>query len=326
METEKLLQKIRAIPIYAESLTEQLLAGNFNSVFRGQGIEFEEVRPYHPGDDIRTIDRNTSAKFGKPFIKLYREECDLTILILLDTSASMHRERIFSRPGAGEHISPYDQALLAAAIIAFSAEKKSQRIGALMFNSGIHGVFLPRKGRHHLMTLICSILQNQPSVPRAKNILQNDNHGQGSNIRAALSGAGRLLKRRSLVVLISDFFAANWEDELARLCGKHDVIALRISDPADMDIPAWGHGIMEDPETGSRVTASAFNSFHSAWKEWYIQRSELWAAACCRCGAAHLELPVTQNAAASLYHFFKKTAYGNFSGYRHFKSGSSGVF
>jgi len=298
METRELLQKIKSIPINAGSLAEQLLAGNFSSVFKGQGIEFDEARHYQRGDDIRAIDWNASARFGTPFIKLYREERDLTILILMDTSASMHRDR-------QNNMTPYEQAVFAAALIAFSAERKSQRVGALLFDRDIHRVFLPRKGRHHLMALVGGILKHQDHFQYSGDVFHNKTQEPGSNVAAALSGADRLLKRRSLVVLVSDFLSINWEDELASLCSKHDVIALRISDPADVERPDHGLTEMEDPETGVRITApAAFPSFREAWKEWHKQRAELWANTCRRTGAAFLDLPVTTDAATALYRFF----------------------
>ena len=314
METRELLEKIKTIPIHSASLAEQLLAGNFRSVFKGQGIEFDEARHYQSGDDIRAIDWNASARFGIPFIKQFREERDLTILILLDTSASMHRDRHIFREesSAGKRMTPYEQGILAAALIAFSAEQKSQRVGALLFDRNVHRVFLPRKGRQHLMALIGAVLQyqdarNSASVSHNRMSAAHYEHGgaDGSNVAAALAGADKLLKRRSLVALISDFMSANWEDELGRLCRRHDVIALRVSDPADVEIPDWGLTVMEDPETAVRITAPASSQlFGDAWKEWHTQRAELCASACRRSGAAHLELPVTADAAAALHRFF----------------------
>jgi uncharacterized protein (DUF58 family) len=308
MDTRELLQKIRTIPIHSGSLAEQLLSGNFRSVFKGQGIEFDEVRHYQSGDDIRSIDWNASARCGTPFVKLFREERDLTILILMDTSASMHRDRQrLGAGGAGQRLTPYEQGVLAAALIAFSAERKSQRVGALLFDRDIHRVFLPRKGRSHLMALIGAVLQHQDTRNNGV-VSHNKDAVVGSNVAAALSGADKLLKRRSLVVLISDFVSVNWEDPLARLCRGHDVIALRVGDPGDTDLPR-GLTVMEDPETGVRITAPAkFESFRDAWKEWHAQRLELWDNTCRRAGAAHLDLPVTADAASALYRFFSAGA------------------
>ena len=297
METRDLLQRLKTIPISTDKLAEHLLSGNFNSVFKGQGIEFDEIRHYQCGDDIRSIDWNASARFSVPFVKMYREERDLTILILLDISASMDRE------SRNQRLTPFEQGVLASAIISFSAEQKSQRTGALLFDDGVYKVFLPARGRPHLLSLFGSALryrnQGQADVLRNKNA--------GSNIGAALAGAARLLKRRSLIVLVSDFFSIGWEDQLSRLCRKHDVIALRVSDPDDMELPALGLIQMEDPETGLRITASSmFKSFHNDWKEWHEQRAQYCAKICTGAGAVYLELPVTADAARELYRLFSR--------------------
>jgi uncharacterized protein (DUF58 family) len=306
MDTHELLRKITTFPIAAEVLAEDLLAGNFRSVFKGQGIEFDEVRHYQWGDDARSIDWNASARFGVPFVKMYREERELTIMILLDTSASMRRSSAaLPVPGEGAaagRLTPYEQALLASALIAFSAERTGQRVGAFLFDREIDRVFAPRKGRHHAMALISGALQyqNHP-FPR------REHTGQSSNLREALAGAGRLLKRRSLVVLISDFLSVNWERELGDLSRKHDVIALRISDPLDTDtgLPDLGLITMEDPETGLRIEAlSGSVSFREAWSQWHEDRSDLWVNLCRRAGAAHLELSTAGDAAAALFRFF----------------------
>jgi uncharacterized protein (DUF58 family) len=298
MDTHELLRKITTFPIIAELLAEDLLSGNFRSIFKGQGMEFDEARHYQWGDDSRFIDWNASARFGVPFVKMYREERELTIMILLDTSASMRRPAL-PAPGA-ERPTPYEQALLATALIAFSAECTGQRVGAFLFDREMERVFPPRKGRRHTMALISGALQYQNrSFPRRE-------HAEwGSNLRGALAGAGRLLKRRSLVVLISDFLSVNWEQELGDLSRTHDVIALRISDPLDRDLPDRGLITMEDPETGLRIAApTGFASFSEAWSRWHEDRAELWLSLCRRAGAAYLDLSTAADAASTLFHFF----------------------
>ena len=312
MDTHELLQKITTLPIIAAGLAEELLAGNFSSIFKGQGMEFDEVRHYEAGDDVRSIDWNASARFGTPFVKMYREERELTIMILLDVSASMHRGTFTrSRSNAGDGgLSPYEQGLIAAALIAFSAERTGQRVGAFFFDKDIERAFPPRKGRHHTMALICNALQYQNvKAPRQGKEL-------GSNISAVLSGAGRLLKRRSLIAVISDFYSVNWEEEMRNLCRKHDCVALRISDPLENDLPDFGLIRMEDPETGLRMESpTGLSSFQEAWSQWHRERSELWVGQCRRCGAAHLELPATADVSAALLKFFGSRQYGQ-SGYR----------
>jgi uncharacterized protein (DUF58 family) len=301
MDTHELLRKITSLPIIADGLAEDLLAGNFRSVFKGQGIEFDEARHYQWGDDVRSIDWNLSARFGAPFVKMYREEREITVLILLDTSAS-RRSGIwpdFPRGAgkAGARPTRYEQGLLAAALIAFSAERTGQRVGALFFDREIERVFPPYKGRRHAMALVLGALQYHAGKGSAE--------GGGSNLGAALAGAGRLLKRRSLVLVVSDFLSVNWNEELGDLARKHDVIALRLSDPLDDDIPDMGLIPIEDPETGLRIQApTGFASFREAWKEWHGERAKLWLSLCRRAGAASLEISTADDASAALFRFF----------------------
>jgi len=291
METSELFRNITSLPVISGGLAEEMMAGNFRSVFKGQGMEFDEARHYQPGDDIRSIDWNASARFGYPFVKKYREERELTILILLDISPSMFHQDIICT-----NISPYEQSLIAAALIAFSAEHTGQRVGAFFFDKDVEKVFPPRKGRKHIMALIMSALQYQKNV-----VPRREKHG--SNITSALAGAQKLLKKRSLVIIISDFFSVNWELEMGILCRKHDVIALRICDPPDL---GW-HGLvtLEDPETGVRIEAPAgVNSFRESWSHWNKERSVHWAAQCRRSGADFLELTTADDVPVSLLKFF----------------------
>jgi uncharacterized protein (DUF58 family) len=276
------------------------LAGDFSSVFRGQGIEFDEVRRYERGDDIRSIDWNSSARFGTPFVKMYREDRELTVLIVLDCSASM-------RGAGGSPKSRYEQGILAAAIIAFSAERTGQRTGALFFDRDIFRIFPPKKGRRHTMAILGGALSltpgrdgTEPWMPAGDTV-----PGNGSNLEAALAGAGRLLKKRSLVVLISDFFCINWEQGLGDLCRKHDVIAVRIGDPLDTDLPGAGLVPMEDPETGYAIHApTGSGAFRAAWEDWHVDRAILWENICRRAGAARLTLSTRDDPSAALFRFF----------------------
>jgi uncharacterized protein (DUF58 family) len=235
---------------------------------------------------------------------MFREERELTILLVLDTSASMHGG-ISNLWGKNEsQTSPFEQALIAAALIAFSAERSGQRVGAFLFDREIERVFPPRKGRRNILTFVSSALQRHKGE-RMSGRKASSGGEYTSNLRAAIAGAGRLLKRRSMVALISDFHSAGWEQELGGLCGKHDVIAIRVSDPLDEELPDWGLITMEDPETGLRVAAPAGSGvFRDAWSQWHRDRAELWQNLCRRAGAAHLVLPVNMDAAAALTRFF----------------------
>jgi uncharacterized protein (DUF58 family) len=291
METSELLRTIINLPIFSKGLADEMLAGNFSSIFKGQGMEFDEARHYELGDDIRSIDWNASARFGVPFVKMFREERELTILILLDISPSMHRTHI-----AQQGLSPYEQALICTALIAFSAEHTDQNVGAFLFDRDIEKVFPPRKGRKAIMSIIMAALQYQNNIiPRRSQY--------GSDIASALTGAQRLLKKRSLVVLISDFFSINWEREMGNLCRKHDVIAIKISDPEEL--PFHGLITLEDPETGVRIEApTGLDSFKETWTDWLEEKSVHWESECKKNGAAFLKLSTEADAPSALIKFF----------------------
>ena len=297
METNDLLRNIINLPLISYSLAEEMLAGNFSSIFKGQGMEFDEARGYEPGDDIRSIDWNASARFARPFVKMYREERELTILILLDVSPSMHKGNFTrSDKSAQLRFCPYEQALVAAALIAFSAEHTGQQAGALFFDKDIEKIFPPKKGRKSIMTIIMNALQYQ-------NNIQPRRSRSGSNIAAALNGAQRILKKRSLVVVISDFFSIGWEQEMGVLCRKHDVIAIRICIPQELPFP--GLITLEDPETGVRIEAPAgMESFKESWSTWNNERAAHWESMCKKTGASYLELSTEADAPSSLMKFF----------------------
>ena len=313
MDKNDLLRRIINLPIISSSLAEEMLSGNFRSIFKGQGMEFDEARHYQAGDDIRTIDWNASARFGHPFVKKYREERELTILLLIDISPSMFKKDITFHGTSGEPgkqiLSPYEQALIASALIAFSAEHTGQQVGALFFDKDIEKVFPPRKGRHHIMSMIMTALQFQNNVmPRRSQY--------GSNIASALTGARRMLKKRSLVVVISDFFSINWEGEMGTLCRKHDCMALRINSAREVPYP--GLVTLEDPETGTRIEAPAgLETFKESWETWHEERASLWETQCKKCAAVYMDLSVDEDAPTALIKFFNSRGIGQF---RHSKN------
>jgi len=284
----ELLEKISTFSLSAESLAEDLISGDFRSIFRGQGIEFEEVRTYQVGDDIRSIDWNVSARFGHPYVKLYREEREMTVFIILDSSASMR---------TGGPIRRYDQALFAASLIAFSAEKAGQRFGGLFFNREVSRVLMPKKGRAAVMAWVLEALAQDPADAA--------DSSRGSELAKALEGASRILKKRSLVVIVSDFLALGWEELLANLSHHHDVAAIRITDPIEEAMPRLGLVTFQDPETDEVLHApTSFKSFESSWKAWNRDRSRVWDAICTKYRVPHMELLSTANPATELVRFF----------------------
>jgi uncharacterized protein (DUF58 family) len=304
MDRRELLRRITAFPLSPGGLSEEFLAGGFRSVFKGQGIEFDEARHYQAGDDARFIDWNASARFGEPYVKMYREEREFSVFLILDASPSMRGLPLpgrvgETRSGAGVDlgINPYEEGILAAALIAFSAEKAGQRVGALFFDRDISRIFPPRKGRPHIMRILSAALEGLPP-----------GEGRRSNLRGALLGTGRFLKRRSMVVVLSDFFASAWEQEFEDLAARHDLIAIGLGRG---DFPNLGLVPLEDPETGVLLQgASGFASFRREWSRWNQERREWLEALCRRAGAGCLFLPSPEGSSAALNRFFggRKTA------------------
>lgn len=293
VERAELLRRIASFPLISVSLAQDMLMGTFRSSFKGKGIEFDEVRRYEEGDDATAIDWNVSARMGLPFIKLYREEHDMGVSILLDCSASM-----YSNAQAGSlYLRPFDQAVLTTALIAFSAAKTGQRISSVFFDRGINRIFLPRKGNAHIMAMLSAALSQQGQPQSLENL--------SSNLRLALLSAQKILKRRSFVIIISDFLCVNWERDMLIASRYHDVIAIRISSPVDKDLPQNGLLTIEDAETGVKISLPGKSkSVQAAWVRWHEERAKQWEASCRRCGASFLTISTDDDAIIPLKHFF----------------------
>jgi uncharacterized protein (DUF58 family) len=222
---------------------------------------------------------------------MYREEREMTVCLIMDNSVSMH--------GASGPLSRWEQGVIAAALIAFSAEQAGQRVSAVFFDRQISKIFPPKKGRAHTMAVISAALEARPGE-------------RGSGLGAALIGAGRLLKRRSMVVIVSDFLCVDWEHEIGDMSRRHDVIALGVTSPLDREMPGGGLLTLEDGETGIRLRAPAsFPSFRRAWASWHEERRRLWEAICRRSGAAWMELSTAEDAPATLLRYFRGRRQGS---------------
>ena len=227
----EILRQVKAIELRTRRLVTSLFSGEYRSVFRGQGIEFAEVRAYQHGDDFRSIDWNVSARMATPYVKTYEEERELTLLLLVDRSGSVE----FGRP-----VLKSERAVEVAAVLALAAARHNDRIGAAVFSDRIDHVVRPAKGRLHALRVIRDLLAFKPE-------------GKGTNLGAALRYAGRLLRHRSIVVVLSDFRASDWEKDLRRLALKHELVAITIDDPRELDLPNAGWVELEDAETGRRI-------------------------------------------------------------------------
>lgn len=289
MDRRELLSRIVSFRIVAEELADDLVSGDFRSVFKGQGIEFDEVRPYSLGDDARAIDWNVSARMGAPYTKLFREERELSVLVVLDASGSM-------ASGSGP-VSRWEQAVLATALLAMSAERAGERAGLSVFGSSLRRYLPPRKGRSHALAIVEAALAESPPVPGTDG---------GSELARALSGASRKLKRRSLVVIISDFLCSSWEREFSSLARRHDVVALRVTDPLDREMVDAGLVSVMDPESGRELSApTSFASFRRSWGAWQEDRRNGWKRLCERRGVPAIELSTDDDPVAVLSRFFR---------------------
>ncbi len=231
MLSREQLRAVRKIQIRTSHLVSDLFAGQYQSVFKGQGMEFAEVRLYQPGDDVRTIDWNVTARTGTPHVKRFAEARELTVMLVGDASAST----IFGSRRQTK------QALAAelGALLAFSAITNNDKVGLVMFSDRIELALPPRKGNRHVLRVIREILSLKPA-------------GRGTDIPAALEHLGLVTKRRCVVFLISDFLTPGWRRALRVAARRHDVVAVVLEDPREAELPAVGLVELEEAETGER--------------------------------------------------------------------------
>jgi len=232
MDTKEILKKIRRIEIFTSRLVNNIFAGEYESVFKGRGMEFNEVREYQPGDEIRTIDWNVTARMGKPYIKKYVEERELVIMLVVDMSASTDFGTQQQTKG--------EIAAEISGLLAFSAIKNNDKVGLICFTNEVELFVPPRKGKKHVLRVIREILYFAP-------------HQRATNINAALEYVDRVLQRRSVVFLISDFRDNGYEKRLAITSKHHDLIAVTVEDAREEELPDVGLIELEDTETGEVI-------------------------------------------------------------------------
>jgi uncharacterized protein (DUF58 family) len=250
MLTSELMNKIRRIEIHTRRLVNDSFAGEYHSIFKGRGMEFDEVRPYQVGDEIRTIDWNVTARMGEPYVKRYIEERELTVMLVVDASASENFGSVsrFKRELAAE----------LTAVLSFAATTNNDRVGLLIFTDQIELFIPPRKGRKHVLRLIRELLAFEP-------------RHKGTDIKLALDQVNQILKRRSIVFLVSDFMADadGYRKALSITNRRHDLIAVDLNDPLDNRIGNVGLLAMEDPESGQIIWADTADT---RWQEAFGSR------------------------------------------------------
>ena len=236
MLSPETIKKIKKVHIKSSRTVNTMMAGQYKSVFRGSGIEFEEVREYSPGDEVKSIDWKVSARMGKPFVKLYREERELIVILLVDMSAS-------GCFGTQEN-TKQETAAEIASILAFSAIRNNDKVGAILFTSGVEKYIPPKKGSTHVWRVIREIFSFEPIE-------------KGTDIQNAVSYLGRVCRKKAVVFLISDFLSRDYLKRLSVASKKHELVGVLVSDPGDFSLPAAGILSVQDFETGQHVLLDA---------------------------------------------------------------------
>lgn len=284
MDRSRLLTSVKRIQLVANRLVENLLAGDYRSVFRGPGIEFDEVREYVQGDDARLIDWNVSSRMGAPYTKTFREERELTLVLVVDVSASL-----FSGPSFRARREIVSELF---ALLSLAAAVNNDRVGAVLFTDRIESWVAPRKGKRHALRLITDMVGSEP-------------RGTGSDLGLALRTTGEALKRRGVVIVMSDFKTTGYLPDLTLIGRRHDVIAIRVSDPVDHAFPSTGLIRLDDPERRNTIAAAGSSDrFRRAYGTYWEQQRRTWHAECRKRGIGTLEVSTDQDPAAQLIRYF----------------------
>jgi uncharacterized protein (DUF58 family) len=239
MIPKEILKKVRYIEIQTRGIVNDVFSGQYHSVFKGRGMDFAEVREYQFGDDIRTIDWNVSARAGKPYVKVFEEERELTVMLLVDVSSS-------AEFGTQNRIKG-ELAVELCAVLAFSAIKNNDKVGLIIFTDRIEKYLPPKKGKSHVLRVLRELLYFKPE-------------GKKTNISAALEFLSRVLRKRATVFLVSDFISETYEKALQVANKRHDIVAMTIIDPREQKMPDVGLIEFEDAETGETVVVDTADS------------------------------------------------------------------
>lgn len=288
---ESLIKKALYLRLMAEDIADGMKSGNFRSLYRGQGIEFAGVRDYIRGDDIRTIDWNVTARMGRPYIKVFEEERELQIFLITDSSLSMQLETNTGRR------TKYAAAAETAALVAIAAEINACPAGAVFFDGAIHFSCEPSLGKETTMQIL-NHLDRLPATPTPGSVLPN-----------AISAAAKVLRKRSLVFILSDFRCSGWEKPLISLAQKNDVIAINIHDACDEELPALGTVTFKDMESGLKMTLpSSSPSFQKEWRSFNEMNQNRWQDFCIKHGIMPVVLDTKTEPVQVLNQIFARKA------------------
>ena len=259
---KEILAALRTIEIHTARLANEQLSGTYTSSFKGQGLAFREVRPYQPGDDVRAIDWNVSARMSDTFVKVFVEEREMTVMLVVDLSSS---ERFGTRRAAKVRV-----ASEVAALLSFSAIRNSDRVGLIVATDRIERIVSPKKGEKHVMRVVREILGFEAEMGRGTGARVLDDRGQlrlgaATDLKGALEALVRVSRRRSIAFIVSDFYDTGYERALALASAKHDVVPVVLVDPRDSELPDVGLASFEDLESGESVVVDTSDARVRAW-------------------------------------------------------------
>jgi len=286
-EVTDILKKVRKIELRTRGLVRESFGGEYHSCFKGEGIDFEDFREYQPGDEVRAIDWNVTARLGHPYVKKFAEERELTVFVCVDISASGNY---------GSH-GPSKRELMAevAALLTFSAQQNKDKVGLILFTDEVELYLPPKKGTAHALRLIREILLFEPK-------------GHRTSLRAPVNLLKNAVRKRSLVFMLSDFlFEEEISKELRIVNRKHDLVAIQVSDPAELSLPPAGYVRLEDPETGQQVEVNTSNSrVRAAYKHAARQWQEAIDREFKRLSVDKISLRTDEEYLPALHSFFKR--------------------
>lgn len=286
METTALLQKVRKIEIKTRGLSAHIFSGEYHSAFKGRGMAFSEVREYMPGDDIRSIDWNVTARFNHPFVKVFEEERELTVILLVDVSASGN----FGTKAQFKK----DLVTELCAVLSFSAIQNNDKIGIIFFTDRIEKFIPPKKGKTHILRIIRELIDFEP-VHR------------GTDLSSALKYLTNAIKKKSICFILSDFYSSDFEHALKLANRKHDIVAVQVHDPGEEEIPPVGLIHIADPESGERLLVDTSDRrireiFRKNWESRKRELRDKFA----RSGVDVVSLRTDQSYVQPLMQLFKK--------------------
>ena len=288
MIPREILKQVRRVEIATRGLVNDVFSGEYHSVFKGRGMNFAEVRAYQYGDDIRSIDWNVTARTGTPFVKVFDEERELTLMLVVDVSASVEFGSRSRMKG--------EVAVEICAVLAFSAITNNDKVGLIIFTDRIEKFVPPRKGRRHVLRVLRELLYFRPE-------------GRGTDIAGALEYLARVVRRRAVVFVVSDFFDTGYQKALAVAGRRHDTIVIRMGDPRERELPAVGYIELEDAETGELLTVNLSDpAFREAFDRDVTETRTALERAFRTIGIDVIEISTDRPYADRLMRFFRQRA------------------